>query len=219
MDTTFYRVPRKAVVQDWAAAVPSYFRFATKTPRSITHEMGLVGVNQFMIEFIDVMRHLREKLGVILIQLPPSFTIDKLQFFTAFLRDLPNDIHFAVEFRHNSWYTQRTRELLQTYRIGWVASEFSNLPLHSMPTADFNYLRWLGKHAAFRRYDHEQLDVSLRLSWWENEIHTYVNQDQTVYGFFNNEYSGFAPATCNRFKVLLGLPTVSFQQPVQKRLF
>src|SRR3989304_2476887 len=70
MDTTFYGIPRPAVVQGWSAVVPADFCFTVKTPQLITHELGLVNAGQFMKEFIHVIRILGDKLGVILIQLP-----------------------------------------------------------------------------------------------------------------------------------------------------
>jgi uncharacterized protein YecE (DUF72 family) len=219
MDTTFYAIPRPAVVQGWAKAVPKNFRFTAKTPQSITHEMGLANAGQYMFEFINTMRLLGDKLGVILIQLPPNYAIDKLPILAVFLKDLPSDIRFAVEFRHRSWYAAQTAELLAAHRICWAATEYADLPHLITPTIDFIYLRWLGKHAAFRRYDHEQVDQGPRLAWWVEQIKHSLGRAQSVYGFINNDFSGFAPATCNRIKTLLDLPTVDFKQPVQERLF
>jgi uncharacterized protein YecE (DUF72 family) len=219
MDTTFYAVPRPAVVKGWANAVPENFCFTAKTPQSITHEMGLVNTSQYMVEFIDTMRLLGDKLGVILIQLPPNYTIDNLSILAAFIKNLPVDIRFAVEFRHRSWYTDEISELLTAYRIGWVATEYGDLPHQITPTVDFVYIRFLGKHAAFRCYDHEQVDREPRLAWWSEYIQHSLDRAQIVYGFFNNDYSGFAPATCNHLKILLGLPTMDYIQPVQGRLF
>jgi uncharacterized protein YecE (DUF72 family) len=219
IDTTFYAIPRIEVVQGWAAAVPNDFRFVVKTPQSITHEMGLANSKQYMTEFISVIRCLGVKLGVILIQLPPSYASDQFPALAAFIEDLPDDSRFAVEFRHRSWFTPQMGEFLSTHRIGWVATEFGNLPHQIHPTTDFLYIRWLGKHAAFRRYDREQVDRDERLVWWKEQINANLAGVQTVYGYFNNDYSGFAPATCNRFKTMLNLPTIDFHQPVQGRLF
>jgi uncharacterized protein YecE (DUF72 family) len=114
-------------------------------------------------EFIHIMRLLGDKLGVILVQLPPRYASDMLPVLVTFLDELPSDIHFAVEFRHRSWYTEQTADLLAKYRISWVAIEYADLPCHLEATAEFLYIRWLGKYAAFQRYDREQIDRSLRL--------------------------------------------------------
>jgi uncharacterized protein YecE (DUF72 family) len=219
MDTTFYAIPRPTVVQGWSDAVPVNFRFTAKTPQLITHEMGLLNVGPYMDEFINTIRFLGDKLGVVLIQLPPNYTIDKLPILTAFLKGLPVDIRFAVEFRHSSWYTTQIADLLAAHRICWAATEYADLPHQVTPTVDFIYIRWLGKHAAFRHYDHEQVDREQYLAWWGEQIKHNLDHAQIVYGFFNNDFSGFAPATCNRIKTLLGLTTVDYKQPVQGRLF
>ncbi len=73
IDSTFYGTPRMATVQRWMANTPDDFRFCPKTPRMITHDKGLRGAHLDMADFILVMRELGEKLGVILIQLPPSY--------------------------------------------------------------------------------------------------------------------------------------------------
>jgi uncharacterized protein YecE (DUF72 family) len=219
MDTTFYAIPRPAVVKGWSAAVPPTFCFTVKTPQSITHEMGLVNTNEFMNEFINVISLLGDKLGVILIQLPPKYANNNLGVLQKFITGLPREMHYAIEFRHRSWYTQATADLLAPLGIGWVATEFADLPHNITLTANFMYIRWLGKHAAFQRYDHVQLDRGPRLAWWRDQINQNVQQVEKVYGFFNNDYAGFAPASCNLIKSLLGLPVVNFTQPEQGRLF
>lgn len=219
MDTTFYAVPRPAVVQGWEAMVPENFVFTAKTPQTITHEMGLSNSAKFMDEFLNTMRLLGPKLGIILVQLSPAYTVEKLPTLKAFFETLPDDIRFAVEFRHKSWYIPQTADLLSSFRICWVATEFGNLPREITPTTDFLYLRWLGKRAAFKRYDHEQLDVTTRLNWWKEQIVVNISKARSVYGYFNNDYSGFAPGTSNRMKILLNQPVTDFKQPEQGRLF
>jgi uncharacterized protein YecE (DUF72 family) len=219
MDTTFYAIPRPAIVQNWAASVPEHFQFTVKTPQTITHEMGLVQAKQFMDEFLDIVRLLGEKLGVVLVQLPPQYASDHLPILTTFLSELPDDIKFAIEFRHPSWFTEQTAELLTVHKICWAATEYSHIPHQIIPTVDFLYIRWLGKRAAFRHYEHEQQDRGPRLTWWREQILQYLTRVQQVFGYFNNDYAGFAPATCNRFKSLMELPVTDFSQPVQGRLF
>jgi uncharacterized protein YecE (DUF72 family) len=45
-----------------------------------------------------------------------------------------------------------------------------------------------------------------------------MEQVEAIYGFFNNDYAGFAAATCNRFKTIAGLPALPFELPQQGRL-
>ena len=75
LDTTFYGTPTLDRVKGWSGATPTGFQFTAKTPRSITHDRRLVGAEGEFEEFVDVIAGLGEKLGAILIQLPPDFTV------------------------------------------------------------------------------------------------------------------------------------------------
>jgi len=67
LDTTFYSIPQPATVQSWFNLSPAEFRFSLKTPRQITHELGLKGAHGLMLEFMDSLHPFGEKLGPILI--------------------------------------------------------------------------------------------------------------------------------------------------------
>src|SRR5665647_641106 len=95
LDTTFHSAPRIDTVQSWHAATPPEFKFSLKTPRVITHEMGLKGVQGLMSEFLEA---------------------------------LPASHRYAVEFRHPSWYNDRTAKLLSQSQVCWVSIDFPHLP-------------------------------------------------------------------------------------------
>jgi uncharacterized protein YecE (DUF72 family) len=86
-------------------------------------------------------------------------------------------------------------------------------------TTDFLYIRFIGQHGRFAHHDHVQIDVGANLDWWWKRIRSLTGRVAAVYGFFNNDYSGFAPATANRFKSMIGLPTEESNPPRQERLF
>ena len=190
-----------------------------KTPQRITHEAGLVGVSAEMNEFLEVMRLLKSKLGVVLVQLPPSYTVDNYFKLENFLKELPADIHFAVEFRHNSWYTAKTGLLLMEHAVCWVATEYAQLPKKVEATTDFLYIRFIGKHGRFRPHTFERIDVTQNLEWWLQRIRELSDRIGTVYGFFNNDYAGYAPGSANKFKKMLGLPIEPQSLPMQGKLF
>ena len=218
MDTTFYGVPPVARVQRWAAAVPAGFVFCPKTPREITHDLRLRQAGTLMGAFLDAVGRFGDALGPILIQLPPDMTIAALPDLDAFLGALPADRRYAVEFRHRSWHAAATGETLQKHNVCWVSTEYIFLPQRVYKTTDFLYVRWLGRHGTYEEKTHERVDRSERLQAWHADILARSDGVGHVYGFFNNDYSGFSPATCNRFKALAGLPTTSATPPEQKRL-
>jgi uncharacterized protein YecE (DUF72 family) len=244
IDSTFYGAPRTDNVQRWAASVPQDFRFCLKVPRQLTHEAGLVGVQGELLKFIDTVQLLGEKLGALLFQFPPSFGPDRLPALLTCLAGLPRGLRYAVEIRHPAWYTsgnqdQSDRPLeapqpesqaaeptlaqaLRSLGVCWAATEYPDLPRRIYPTADFLYLRWIGQHGTFQRHDHERIDRYPQLQTWQRiiqEARSESEGQQVIFGFFNNDYAGFAAATANRFKELAGLPASPFAPPQQRTLF
>jgi uncharacterized protein YecE (DUF72 family) len=86
-------------------------------------------------------------------------------------------------------------------------------------TSDFIYIRWIGEHGRYQTKDHEQVDMTPQLEKWWADIQSRQRELRAVYGFFNNDYAGHGPATCNRFKEIAGLPATSSRPPQQGRLF
>jgi len=219
LDTTFHSIPRQSIVQAWASSTPADFRFSLKTPRLVTHDLGLVGAQGAMLEFIASIQPLGDKLGPILIQLPPKYAQDKLNLLNDFLSPLPRSIRYAIEFRHISWYNEKTVELLTQHQVCWVATDYPNLPRQINLTTDFLYIRWIGNNGMYQHHTHERVDKTSQLKWWLDAIHPFEEHVPAIYGFFNNDYAGFAAGTCRRFKQLAGFPDEEQNLPIQERLF
>lgn len=226
VDSTFYGIPRAEVVRHWMAITPDQFKICTKTPRTITHEMGLIGAGQEMSSFLDSVRLLKEQLGPVLIQFPPSFHSDQFQVLENFLASLPSDVRFSVEFRHGSWYTPHDKpsesdvaSMLKNYNVCWAATQYPGLPVRIHQTTDFLYIRWVGQHRSFKTHSFEQIDRTADLAAWWQILQGFLDQVGAIFGFFNNDYAGYAPATCNQFKAIVGLPTEKLQPPPQPTLF
>jgi uncharacterized protein YecE (DUF72 family) len=111
-----------------------------------------------MNEFIESLSPLQGKTGPILIQLPPSFSQENFFVLDEFLEILPRSHQYAIEFRHPSWYNQKTAQLLTHYRICWVSVDYPNLPKQINPTTDFLYIRWIGINGMYQHHTHERVD-------------------------------------------------------------
>jgi uncharacterized protein YecE (DUF72 family) len=218
VDTTFYGIPKIEQIERWTAVTPPHFTFCPKTPKAITHELGLTAGLGMMQQFLEVMAYFGDKLGVIVIQFGPDFTAVAHNTLDQFLSQLPHDRRFAVEFRHRSWERPETNELLARYNICRVAADYIHMPKNIQRTADFLYLRFLGRHGQFPTKDKEQLDKTADLQQWLAQIQPHLPQVTDVYAFTNDDYAGFAPATSNRLKQMVGLEVEEVRPLVQARL-
>jgi uncharacterized protein YecE (DUF72 family) len=227
MDSTFYATPAAANVERWANITPADFIICPKAPREITHDLRLTGTAASMELFLTTMRLLGKKLGPIVFQFPPDFKADESEALRAFLPQLPEDLRFAVEFRHRSWVTPETADLMRQHRVCWVAADYIYLPKEIVPTTDFLYLRFLGRHGRFANKPaestvegtHEAVDRTAELQRWYNQIQANLEQVNAVYAFFNDDFAGFSPGSANRFKRIVGLETVEIGLPQQRKLF
>lgn len=209
LDTTFHAAPTRQRVTQWADSVPEQFRFCVKTPKAITHEAKLDLNVALMVDFLGTLESFGPKLGVVLLQFPPSFTHAEYDRFDVFLSRLPADVKLAAEFRHPSWERATdTQHLLQRHNVAWVAGDYADelQPVHT--TSDFTYIRFIGVHDRYPLKHREEVDLTDRLLAWKNRIEPLAPPVETVWGFFNNDYSGYSIATCNRMKRLLGQPVV-----------
>jgi uncharacterized protein YecE (DUF72 family) len=148
-----------------------------------------------------------------LIQLPPrfSFDLDKLE---AFFMILPQDIRFAVEFRHRSWMRPETLKLLETYQVAYTVVDEPLLPPEAFVSSEIAYLRWhgRGKRPWYNyRYTLDELEP------WVEKVKTISSKAKTVYGYFNNHFHGYAVENCTQMLELLGLAT-SQQAEARKKV-
>jgi uncharacterized protein YecE (DUF72 family) len=151
INSSFYRPHRPSTYQRWAASVPAEFRFAVKIPKEITHTRRLADVAEPLIRFLGEAGALGEKLGPILVQLPPSlaFKADLAGFF----QDLRAHFEGAIvcEPRHRSWFTDEVDHLLAELRITRVAADPAVVPRAADPGGWLG-LRYYRLHGSPRMY-------------------------------------------------------------------
>src|SRR5579872_3325512 len=158
LDSTFYGPPEAETVRSWASSSPPNFVFTAKMPRAITHDRHLVDAQADLAEFLASISLLDDKLGAILIQLPPDFKIDERPALEEFLKLLPDDMGFALEIRHRSWLIEDTYELLRRHRVAWTMIDLPYMPITPEITSDFAYVRLLGDHKRIARLNATQID-------------------------------------------------------------
>jgi uncharacterized protein YecE (DUF72 family) len=219
INTTFYGPQSPEQTARWAAATPENFCFCLKAPRRVTHDLRLQNAGPEMRAFIDSCAGLGEKFGAVLLQLPPSLKIAERPALAQFLAELPRGPRYALEFRHPSWHVPATAELLREHGVCWVATDYEDLPVEIHPTTDFLYFRWIGKHNVIAHPGYEVTDRGARLEDWLQRIRADLSGIKCIFGFFDNDYAGHAPATCARLKNLAGLDSPPSAPAEQGRLF
>jgi uncharacterized protein YecE (DUF72 family) len=124
INSSFYRSHRVATWARWAASTPENFRFSVKMPKAITHEEKLSGGSARVDAFFAEVGALGDKLGVVLVQLPPKLKFEDCpaaEFFEFVRERWSRDV--ALEPRNASWFTDEADELLVRHRIGRVAAD------------------------------------------------------------------------------------------------
>jgi uncharacterized protein YecE (DUF72 family) len=124
INSTFYKPHRATTFERWAASVPRSFRFSLKLPRVITHDLRLSRSASPLDEFRDQVAPLGQRLGCLLVQLPPSLAFDSRvarAFFTAVRKRFDRGV--ALEPRHASWMSPRADSLLEDFQIARVAAD------------------------------------------------------------------------------------------------
>lgn len=134
INSSFYRPHRPTTYARWAACVPPDFRFSVKVPKRITHELRLVGAEPVLDTFLAEVTCLGDKLGCLLVQLPPSFAFDAgvaRTFFEALRARHAGAVVF--EPRHPTWFTDDVERLLAELRIARVAADPARVPEAAEP--------------------------------------------------------------------------------------
>jgi uncharacterized protein YecE (DUF72 family) len=188
---TFRRMPTASVLDTWAGAVPADFRFVLKAPEPITHRKRLKDVGDALAGFLEIAGKLKERLGPLLFQLPPTFKKDASRLRT-FLALLPPERRVTFEFRHPSWFDDEVFGLLRDHHAALcIADEEDDLKVPVVATADWGCLR-------LRRPDYN----ATMLKSWVKRIRKQDWRDAFV--FFKHEDEGKGPQLAKRFLELAG---------------
>ena len=140
INNTFYRIPSAKTSLGWARQVPDHFRFALKLNRRITHQKRLLAVEDEMGWFLNGVEPMGEKLGFVLVQLPPWFRLN-LEALEDFLSKYARRVPLALEFRHESWSVPETFALLRSFEASWGVVETDKQAATRETTSPFCYVR------------------------------------------------------------------------------
>ncbi len=143
---TFRMLPSAEQLKGWLDATPAGFRFSFKAPQRITHFQRLRESHASVAEFVASLKAARTagKLGLLLFQLPPNFAADNARL-EAFLKAPAlvrnRSLQVAFEFRHASWFSEATYEILRQSNRALCIAESDKLKTPEVSTADFHCYR------------------------------------------------------------------------------
>jgi uncharacterized protein YecE (DUF72 family) len=134
INSSFYRPHRPSTYARWAGSVPDGFRFAVKLPREITHTRRLIDVAEPLDRFLGEVASLGDRLGPVLVQLPPSLVFEAATadaFFAALRAAVAGDI--VCEPRHPGWFEPDAEALLSAHCVARVAADPARVPAGGEP--------------------------------------------------------------------------------------
>jgi uncharacterized protein YecE (DUF72 family) len=168
--------------------------------QEITHKNNLVGSEEEAEAFVRTISELGDKLGPLLLQLPPSFTVEGMGVLEDFLKGLPEGPRYAVEVRHRSWLGSDLPEMLRERGAALTLIDYPRMPRMEEATADFSYIRWLGDRREFPEgHTHLKKERDDDLRWWSDLVDRFLEEGRTVFAYANNHYQNHSPSTVERF--------------------
>jgi uncharacterized protein YecE (DUF72 family) len=215
IDSTFYQIPAKNMVDLWNARTPPNFKFSAKFPRVITHEKKFQNCQRELQLFYEAMLPLKDKILTLLIQFPPSFKItDGLEALGKYDFYFDDTYRYAVEVRHSSWFNDLAYNFFKKNNICLVWNQLDIVRTPPVVTTDFTYIRFIGDRSISEKdFGTIQRDRANEMVNWANRLKEVEQHERDVESAMvaaNNHYAGFGPETTNMFREMLGLKRVEW---------
>jgi uncharacterized protein YecE (DUF72 family) len=197
LNNSFYRLPTPQTFTAWRKATPKNFVFAVKGSRFITHMKKLNLDREGIKKFFTSVKNLKEKLGVILFQLPPKWKVNAARL-NSFIKVLPKKYRYTFEFREHSWYNDDVYTILKKSNCAFCIYELEHHMSPMNVTADFVYVRL---HGPGNKYQGSYTDDTLRQ--WAKRCKHWQSEGRDVFIYFDNDQEGYAAFNAVRLKELV----------------
>ncbi len=219
-NTSFYGLPREETLKRWAKDSHADFRFCLKLPKTITHDNRLVSVSRELTSFYQTIERLNDKVGLVHIQLPPSFSGQDIDALKSLIAQLSAHHQHCVEVRHLDFFDKASNEkrlnhLLHSHNINRTCFDSRGLfkakpntpaiipaqkkkprlPVHAYALANQPMVRFIS-HPDFtinRPY----------LEQWSIKVAQWINEGKTPYVFIHTANNIEAPLVARQFHQLL----------------
>lgn len=165
LNTTFYRMPGKETLDKWFSQVGPDFIFCPKVPNYLSHGSTMTSatkVREFFTTLLDFNNHL----GCTFLQLHEDFKLKRRKELEFFFDFVPQNIQFAIEVRHESWFTEKHDfwNFLASKNISAILTDVMGRRdvLHPYITSDTVFIRFVANN--LHKTDFE------RLKLWADKI-------------------------------------------------
>jgi uncharacterized protein YecE (DUF72 family) len=197
LNASFYHLPSAKTFTNWRLRTPKDFIVSVKISRYLTHIKKLNDPREPWQRFINNARALKEKLGPILVQLPPNLKVNGKNL-DAFLNLVPKNYKIALEVRHKSWLNKEIYAILNKHKTCLVFTYGEGLPIKEEITTNWLYLRLHGPEGLYgSKYTKVQLKkFTKKIKNWQKEV-------KEIYVYFNNDTSGYAIVNAKALKKLI----------------
>jgi uncharacterized protein YecE (DUF72 family) len=192
-NNAFYRLPERRIFDAWRERTPDDFVMAVKVSRYLTHIKRLRGPAEPVERFVSRVRGLGTKLGPALLQLPPQLERDRTRLVRTLDR-FPEGMRVAVEFRHDSWFTDDIRAVLADRGVALCLADRRGVLGPLWRTASWTYLRF---HQGRARPRPSYGDAALES--WAARLADQWAPDEDAWVYFNNDHHAAAPRDAARF--------------------
>jgi uncharacterized protein YecE (DUF72 family) len=193
VNNTFYRLPEASTFEGWYRRTPSDFVVGVKMSRYLTHIKRLKDPEQPVKLFLERATKLKEKLGPVLVQLPPNLKADPESLDNA-LHQFPKRVRVAVEFREATWFTKEVRQVLSDHGAALCLADSPRRKTPVWRTAEWTYLRFHeGRASPHPCYGRGALKT------WARKLADEWGQGALVFVFFNNDPRGCAVRDARQF--------------------
>lgn len=227
VNTSYYALPRPAVLVDWVETAPRGFTFALKAWRAITHEKMLVDARSETLAWLDAMRALGDLAGPGLLQLPPHLRRSThgraLAEYLEWLATEIDGMGIAVEVRSKDLMTPSFATFLAERGMALALIDRKGQPdifplwqqvVEAGNFPEYTLLRWIGDDRNGPQGDAViELSRDAELKLWAERLEWLAARGVTSYGYMHNPYEGHAPESVRRFYRLLGRKPYGGQQP------
>jgi uncharacterized protein YecE (DUF72 family) len=182
---SFYKFPTIRIFENWYNKAPEHFLYSVKAPKEITHIRKFIDCENLLSEFYTICETgLKEKLGCILFQFPPSyhFTSERLH---QIIRNLNPKFKNVIEFRNRSWWNQEVWDAFLENNITFCSVSYPQLPDTIFTDFPLLYIRFHGVLKLFySSYSTEEL-LKIKAKITSNSGFVYFNNTASEAGILN----------------------------------